>query len=170
MIKSLVNNIIAKYNTTNPEIIAENEGIHIYYRNDFKELLGVYTIINDIDCIFINSNLDENLIKQVIAHELGHYFLHRNFAKNNILHDYGFYDISGKVEYEANIFAAELLIPDNILEEYIHSNYTIDEIASDIYTLPQLLYIKLNELKKTGKNISIPYIPYGNFLSKIRAT
>lgn len=109
-----IRKIIAYYermtNSRNPLTIAKfaNIGIHIA---PLGELSGFYKLIKRKKWIFINENLlDTDLFQVVVAHELGHAFLHRTkecaFIKNHTLL------LSSKVEREANIFAAELLIPD----------------------------------------------------------
>ena len=64
-------------------------------------------------CIFLNENLSENEIRLVMAHELAHSILHRKencyFIRNKTLL------LTSKNEIEANTFAAELLIPDELI-------------------------------------------------------
>jgi Zn-dependent peptidase ImmA (M78 family) len=65
--------------------------------------------------IFLNENLEESERRMVMAHELGHAILHRKencyFIRNKTLL------LTSKLEAEANIFAAELLIPDSLILE-----------------------------------------------------
>ena len=75
------------------------------------ELSGFYKLIKRKKWIFINDDLlDTEMFKVVAAHELGHAFLHRTrecaFIKNRTLL------LTSWIEREANLFAAELLIPD----------------------------------------------------------
>lgn len=69
--------------------------------------------------IFINDNIPEDspMFKVIVAHELGHALLHRKencaFIKNHTLL------LTSGIEKEANIFAAQLLISDDMLAEYI---------------------------------------------------
>ncbi len=55
-----------------------------------------------------NNSLDENMLRIVCAHELGHDQLHRNMAKTTPIHEFMLYDMKSKPEYEANIVAAEI--------------------------------------------------------------
>lgn len=50
--------------------------------------------------------------------------------------------LTSKIEREANIFAAEYLIRDDILGKY--KGYTLDEIAQAENILPDLLKLKFN--------------------------
>ena len=57
-------------------------------------------------CVFLNEDLEEHERTLVMAHELAHSIMHR---KENLL--------TSKIEIEANTFAAELLIPDEMIME-----------------------------------------------------
>lgn len=82
------------------------------------DIAGNYKLIKRKQWIFINENIptDSPMFRVVAAHELGHAFLHRKencaFIKNKTL-----LRTSG-IEREANLFAAQLLITDDILQEY----------------------------------------------------
>nr|DAO61204.1 MAG TPA: IrrE protein [Caudoviricetes sp.] len=64
-------------------------------------------------CIFLNEDLEEHERTLVMAHELAHSIMHRKencyFIRNKTLL------LSSKIEIEANTFAAELLIPDELI-------------------------------------------------------
>ena len=66
--------------------------------------------------IFLDQNLEEMELLQVMAHELGHAILHKKqncyFIRNKTLL------LNSKTEQEANLFAAELLIDDDVILEY----------------------------------------------------
>lgn len=113
-IRKKIRSIIAYYermtNSRNPLTIAKfaNIGVRIC---PLGELSGFYKLIKRKKWIFINEDLvDTDMFMVVVAHELGHAFLHRTkecaFIKNHTLL------LSSKVELEANVFASELLIPD----------------------------------------------------------
>nr|DAM15410.1 MAG TPA: IrrE protein [Caudoviricetes sp.] len=64
-------------------------------------------------CVFLNEDLEEHERTLVMAHELAHSIMHRKencyFIRNRTLM------LTSKIEIEANTFAAELLIPDEII-------------------------------------------------------
>ena len=66
-------------------------------------------------CIFLNEDLEEHERTLVMAHELAHSIMHRKencyFIRNRTLM------LTSKIEIEANTFAAELLIPDEMIIE-----------------------------------------------------
>lgn len=59
--------------------------------------------------------------KFTVAHELGHYFLHSNQGETPIV---AYRKGTGRLEWEANWFAAALLMPREI---FIHAAQTMDE-------------------------------------------
>lgn len=163
-IKKTVEDLINKYSTNDPESLIELLDIRLYFRNDFEQLLGLYTVVNDKDCIFINNNLDEYVTKIITAHELGHFLLHRDFAIDNILQDFGMFDISGRIEYEANAFAAQLLISDEDILKLLPYEYSLDHISALLYFPKEIVAIKINEMKNMGyKNLCVD-LPSSNFL------
>lgn len=85
--------------------------------------------------IFINNQLSEQMQRIVCAHELGHDQLHRNLAKDNPLREFMLYDMRTKPEYEANIVAAEILLDNDELLEYIYQyRFSAEQIARAMET------------------------------------
>ena len=139
--KSKVKSLTRKYGTRDPLTIAKEMGITIklQHLNEnvpkgmFKKILKRKFII--INMTRITDNDDFNV---VMAHELGHAVLHSSDA-SFFLHDHSLYN-RGKFEYQANIFAAELLIPDDSFE------------GDNINNFPQQLFeFKLINMKKDNK-------------------
>lgn len=115
------------YGTNNPKVIAEALGIHIVYK-PLGNALGYYRYMKHIRWIFINDDILDNdiLFNIVMAHELGHAVLHMKenccfMAHHTLL-------LTSKIERQANIFAAKLLITNNMLDEF--SDYTIDQFSN----------------------------------------
>lgn len=109
------------------------------------EISGNYMLLKRKRWIFINENIptDSPMFKVIVAHELGHALLHRKencaFIRNKtLLSTYG-------IEREANWFAAQLLINDNILEEY--AGYTIDQFCSSTGYPIELIDLRMHNLK-----------------------
>ena len=88
-IKSIVYNLIKKYETRNPVRLAKELDIIIQI-GDLKKISGCYLKIHERDFIYINEKLLDNEKKyhEVLAHELGHAVLHKedfyffSFGKN----------------------------------------------------------------------------------------
>ena len=120
--------IIAYYErmigSRDPIRIAKFAGIGIVICQ-LDELSGFYKLIKRKKWIFINEDLmDTDMFRVVVAHELGHAFLHRTkecaFIKNRTLL------LTSWVEREANMFAAELLIPDCEQDTIVYPKELLD--------------------------------------------
>lgn len=118
------------YKTNNPELLASYLGITII-RKPFEDIVaGFYKMIKRRKYIFLNSDIeDENLLRLVLAHELGHALMHPRencaFIRNHTLF------LTSRLEIQANTFAAYLLIDDKDIQEYVVENqYTLDMLAS----------------------------------------
>ena len=104
--------------------------------------------------IFLNNSLDENMLRIVCAHELGHDQLHRNMAKTTPIHEFMLYDMKSKPEYEANIVAAEILMDSDEVLRYIYEyGYTAEQIASAMSTDINLVALKVAHLATLGYNL-----------------
>lgn len=113
-IKQKANSLARKYNSRNPlEIIKNLNVILVYY--PLKDVRGFYQFFQRNNIIYIDDNLPENEQIIVCAHELGHMLLHKN--SNALFMDTRTHFVTTKYENEANTFAAELLIPDEIIVE-----------------------------------------------------
>ncbi|MFZ5391661.1 MAG: ImmA/IrrE family metallo-endopeptidase [Patescibacteria group bacterium] len=126
--------IIARYKTNNPFIIAEYEKIEVIEHplsGRLKELyFGDYIILNNL--------LSHTKKRRYLAHALGHHFLHTGnqlfFAKNR-------YHQNIKEEAQAEEFAAYLLIPKQELTPILHLN--IEELAEHFQVPPQFINKRL---------------------------
>lgn len=137
-IKLRVENLVKKYGTRNPKKICKFLKIKIIY-SDLGNIKGIYKKVVTNKFIAINENLDEFCQKVVLAHELGHAILHHS-KEVQTLKDYDLFpSFSSQLEVEANIFAAELLIDENI------ENECIEFPKIDLSILEQL-----KKLKKRG--------------------
>lgn len=132
-IRKKVESLIDKHHSNCPFEIAQSKGIFINYA-DLGETLGFYLYDSRFKFININQNLDENRQRFVCAHELGHSILHPEF-NTPFMKKNTFYSID-KIEVEANTFAVELLLTDEIVSEYKDSNLSINEVAG-IHGVPK---------------------------------
>ena len=143
-------NLVRRFGTRDPFVIAEGLGIHIY-EADFIRLKGMYRIIKRRRCIFINRHLDAPTARIVCAHEIAHDRLHRDFAKGDGLQEFALYDMSTRPEYEANRVAAAILLPDEDVLRYIYEyGYGAEQIASALSTDVNLVALKIDALREAG--------------------
>ena len=135
-IKQVVSYYCKKINTRNPFEIADCLGI-LYQIGDIG-CSGCYMFLKNHRYIFLNENMPEHERRMVMAHELGHAILHRKencyFIRNKTLL------LNSKTEIEANTFAAELLIPDDLIFEY--PDMTASQIARIAGYSEQIMYFK----------------------------
>lgn len=142
--------LVRRFGTRDPYVIAEGLGIHIY-EEDFGRLKGMYRIIKRRRCIFINRNLDPAVARIVCAHEIGHDRLHRDFAKGDGLQEFTLYDMPTRPEYEANMVAAAILLPDEDVLRYIYDyGYDAEQIARAMSTDINLVALKITALREAG--------------------
>ena len=128
----------------------------------------MYTVIERNRFIFLNSNMEEYMMRMVLAHELGHDTFHRHLTRNAPFKEYQIFDITSQAEYEANIFAAHLLLDENKIVELANKGYTDVEIASTLNVNINLLVFKMNEMNRYGANYNLRHAPKGNFFIEIK--
>lgn len=145
--------LIRKYGTRDPFAIAKALGIEILYSDDMNRLKGMYRIIKRNRFIILNSKNSSEMNRIVCAHELGHDRLHRDFAKTTPLQEFMLYDMASRHEYEANIFAANLLLDDDEMLEYIKNGYDTLQIAKATETDINLVALKVDYLIRNGYNL-----------------
>lgn len=123
-IKRRVEQIVRKYRTRDPfEMIKGMNVILVYY--PLEGVHGFYQYFQRNNIIYLDERLSENEQRFVLAHELGHMFLHKK--ANAIFMDTRTQFNTDKFELEANTFAIDLLLPDSLLEEY--KEFTIEQIS-----------------------------------------
>ena len=90
--------------------VAKELNIKVLYNENFSKLLGMYFCQWRHRFIFLNTNLDDIWQNMVLAHEIGHDQLHRDIAKQQQMHEFELFRLNSRTEYEANAFAAHLLM------------------------------------------------------------
>lgn len=100
--------------------ILKNENIKLLKANNLDNLVpnkvisGILAIVDNEKKIYINNNHANTRNKFTIAHELGHYYLHRDDVIQNGGQLISFRSnghSTSTQEVEADLFAAELLMP-----------------------------------------------------------
>ena len=80
-----------------------------------------------------------------VAHEIGHYLFHKHMMTEDI-EDNALYhsDLPISEEVEANKFAAWLLMPDELIAEYLEQGLDMDAMARKFNVSRHAMAIKLN--------------------------
>lgn len=157
--------LVQKTGTNDAVQIADELGIKLYF-NNYENMLGMYTYRWKHRFIFLNNNLDGNMLQMVLAHELGHDIFHRNLASNG-LQEFALFDIRSITEYEANAFAAHILLENEDVLSLARAGNDVAQIASNLNSHINLLLIKMQEMNRMGFDFNVPYRAEGDFLSKI---
>lgn len=170
LISRKVRKTVKKYGSENPAGLCRSMGIDILFKDmgcNETSIKAMMIRSRRIICIVVNSNLSAEVQKFIIAHELGHAVLHA--GTSHFTDRIAFNEVS-LMETEANVFAAELLIPDSdaLLEEMRSSGYTVFQLAAE-YDVPyELMAYKLDVMRKEGYDVpAVPYEPDSKFLKKI---
>lgn len=133
-IKDIVVKLTEKYNTNDPFKLAKLMKIQVVFLDLHHEIRGFYKYDRRNKYIFINNNLSETEQRFVCGHEIGHVEMHPR-VNALFLRDKTFQSID-RIEIEANTFAVELLLPDEVICEHKEFNLTLNEIAN-IYGVPK---------------------------------
>ena len=145
--------LIKRTGTRDPFKICTQLGIIVEFK-DLGDLKGMYRKLYEYRYILINKFLDEYTQIVVCAHELGHDQLHRKLAEKRVLRDYAIIQMKKPIELEAHMHAAETLLDDNEILEYVYSGYTAEQIAMQTCTYTDFIGIKLELLRHKGYKIN----------------
>ncbi len=113
---------------------------------------GAYTVIERQPIIFYKQDLHPVMKQIVLGHELGHHYLHRaEIADCGIFKEFNIFDMrDNHYEYEANVFAAQIMLPDDEILEYIMNGFDISQIASAMCSDINLIALKVAEMNRRG--------------------
>lgn len=111
------------------KIIADHHIVVDAWPYTVEKFAGCLLKYNDEWTIVINMRQSPNRKLFTIAHELGHYFLHRHQKSQFTCHIEQSYRLS-RLEQEANRFAAELLMPAETIYKYLQQQYPQSRIAN----------------------------------------
>lgn len=136
----------------NVEHICEKLGISILEKDLDNNVSGFLLFKGALPYIFIDKNQSEGRKRFTIAHELGHFMLHKDqqlHVLSNDLISIAKYrnEVSSQgvdtEEIEANRFAAELLMPEEMITRYMKEkdlSFISEEIINDMARDFQVLY------------------------------
>ena len=114
-VRARVEYLVRKYRTRDPfEMIQGMNAILVYYPLD-DEVRGFYQYFKRNNIIYIDERLSRHEQAFVLAHEIGHMTMHR--TANAIFMDTRTQFNTRKYEMQADKFAVELLIPNEIILE-----------------------------------------------------
>ena len=127
------NSIVAQCGTRDPLKIAKDLGIEVMYY-PFNEQRGAYKVLMRNRFIFIKNDLHPVMENIVLLHELGHDALHREEAtKVGGFKEFEIFNMrDNRMEYEANLFAAQISLSDEDFLELAERGYDTQQIAANV--------------------------------------
>ena len=131
---------------------------------------GFFMMQDGQPSITINSDLPKMIQKIICAHELGHAVLHSQKIGMEAFHDVALFDTASLAEYEANVFAAELLLKDEDVLDLLNDDTSFFGVASTLRVPPELLDFKFRVMKRKGYQFTEPPLQSGSkFLQDMEA-
>lgn len=125
-------------NSNDPFTIARALDIVLIYCH-LVDLNGFYQYHRRNHIIYLSQDLDEITKGFVLAHELGHMQMHRKL--NTVFMDTRTYNPHSRFERQANTFAVELLLPDELLRKY--ADCSIYQLARSVGVPKEFAELKL---------------------------
>lgn len=164
-IASVADKLVTKYDTRNPYKICDELGIHIHLKDLGRDIKAYYFYQSRIRNIVVNNRVSDVIRRILVAHELGHDRLHKDIAMLKGFQEIELFDMAQPTEYEANLFAAELLIDDaELLERLNDEQASFFSVARELRIPADLLDFKFRVLKHKGYRIGAPIVARGDFL------
>jgi len=146
-----VNKLVAKYRTRNPYEICDALGIHVSLKDLDNKVKAYYCCHSRVRNIVLSHNVSEIDRRILVAHELGHDRLHKKIAPLVGFQETGMFIKSLPTEYEANLFAADLLIDDDELRSFLgDDDKTHSGVAGELGVPIELLDFKFRLMECKG--------------------
>ena len=137
-IRQRVDKLVRLHQTRNPfEIIKGMNVILVFH--PLEGIRGFYQYFQRNNIIYIDENLPKSEQIFVCAHELGHMILHKE--SNALFMDSKTHLNVNSYEIEANKFAMELLISDEVLEE--NREFMIEQLSRMLGYHEKLIKLRL---------------------------
>ena len=113
---SVADKLAKRFFTRDPFVLAEAMN-RIVVEKPLNGIRGYYQHVKRCHIIYVSDRLHGFERQFVCAHELGHSILHANF--NAMFFDSHTHFVKAKYETEADRFALDLVLPDDLFAEYM---------------------------------------------------
>lgn len=164
-----VEKLVRRFKTRDPFELLDCMNIVVGETSKYKKLKGYCFMSCQTIYVMISSFLSEEEQRIVAAHELRHIILHRSQLKMAPMKDDVIYSMMemDTTEYEANLFAADLLFEDtDVAEMSQNEDLNYFGFCSILDASPKLMSFKLYSLMKRGQAYHMPMDLQSNFLGK----
>ncbi|MBD3244479.1 MAG: ImmA/IrrE family metallo-endopeptidase [Candidatus Moranbacteria bacterium] len=135
-------------------LLAQKQGYKVYeVLFDDKDIAGMTVDSDKEKSIYVSKQDNEGRKRFTIAHELAHAILHhKKLKKEKRIVDYRKpltdYENSAELrrEIQANMFAAELLMPEHLTRKFWDFKKDVDEMANFFTVSPKAAVVRLESL------------------------
>ncbi len=173
-ISGKVSKMTKYYGETDPVKLCNTMNIIILYEQMGRSpdaCKGFFIEHCRIRTVTVNSDLPDVIQRIILAHELGHAALHRNSTGLHAFHEFSLFDETSHMEYEANLFAAELLLDDQQVVDTLNRDVSFFGAASALLVPAELLDFKFRVMKRKGYKLTDPPTnARGDFIKGIDVT
>lgn len=167
LIARRVRALLQEHEVTAPPVpverIARGLSVQLRFSPLDNELSGMVFVKDGTPIIGVNAIHHPNRQRFTIAHECGHLILHRDQVSKEVHVDKGFPMLMrdaaaaagvNEMEIEANLFAAELLMPESLLTEALgNTPFDIDDDAT-VSALARRFRVSLSAMQFRLGNLS----------------
>lgn len=128
--------------------IANNNNIEVYKSEVEEKISGAikYYKKEDKFIILLNEKDSEFRRRFTLAHELGHYFLHKDILKSDEIHVDTLYRMPSEKEREVDYFAGALLINKKLLEKMYLKTTSISALSQIFEVSESAMTVRLDIL------------------------
>ncbi len=157
--RKVARELISKYNIKEPPVnvfdIAEDAGIKIVFFKPDKSTEDVSGLLEkDSKKIYLNASESAKRQAYTLAHELAHYFLEHKPNEYGVLKRDTTYSSKPAKEQEADMFAAELLMPRKVLIDVKKKYHLTDD---DVAILASLFAVSEPAMRFRLKSLKSKY-------------
>lgn len=156
-----------RYGTSDPYELLDAMGVVLVHSDAYPRdgLRGYCTVMNRTKYVVINQKQPEEEHRVVAAHEGGHLILHKAQLKVGAMRDFDVYNVTSRLERQANFFAADFLIDDDAVLDLMHSrDADFFDAAKELLIPAPFLSFKLYSMVNRGFNMRVPVDLNSTFL------
>ena len=153
--------------SSDPYELLDDMGVVLRRSDSYPKdgLRGYCAIINRTKYVVINRKQPAAEQRVVAGHEAGHLILHKAELRTGTMRDFDVYNVAGRLERQANFFAADFLIDDDEVLDLMHSrDADFFDVAKELYIPAPFFAFKLYSMVSRGYNMRVPVDLNSTFL------
>ena len=156
-----------RFHTSDPYELLDAMGVVLRHSGAFPRdgLRGFCAVMNRIKYVVINAKQPEEEQRVVAAHEAGHLILHSAQLKAGAMRDFDVYNVTSRLERQANFFAADFLFDDeDVLDVMRSQDADFFDAAKELLIPVPFFAFKLYSMVQRGYNMRVPLDLNSTFL------